>query len=131
MPHQVEAIGRIGREGAAQVGLAAGATKDLLVGGEHIHATTGVDGALHTRRAELLATLQPGLHQGALLGEQLAPLARGHRQGVQCLANALAPFAAAQFVQLEGFQLKRRIALAAEPLVQFHHAAPQAGMGFP
>ena len=37
------------RELAAQVGLAAGATQQLFMGGEHLHLTARVDHSLHAR----------------------------------------------------------------------------------
>ena len=90
MAHQVEPIGLIRGEAAALVGLAVGSPQDLFVGGEHLHTPTGVNGALHARRAELIAPLQPGLHQSPLLLQQGEPALGGHRQVLQFLAQPLA-----------------------------------------
>ena len=46
---QLAAVVITRRELAAQIGLPAGATEQLLMGGEHLHLTAGMDHSLHAR----------------------------------------------------------------------------------
>ena len=103
MAHQLQPVGIGGRKATTQVGLPARTPQDLLVGGEHLHRPTGINRALHTRRAERLAAFQPGLHQGTGAAHQLAPGERRHRQGLQGLADHPAPFGPGERGQLERF----------------------------
>ena len=101
------------------------------MGGEHLDVTAGVDRALDAGGAELVAPQQPSLHQGSLLGQQLPPLGRRHRQAFQRLAQQPAAFGRAAFGQGQGLELQRRVALAAEALVELDDAALQIRMGLP
>ena len=92
IPHQLQAIASIRWKATALVGLATGASEDLLVGGEHFNLATGIDRALHTGGTKCLSTLQPSLNKGSLLNKQLAPRAGRHGQQFKARANQPTPF---------------------------------------
>ena len=135
MAEQLGPIGPGGGKAAALVGLPVRPAQHLLVAGEQFHRArpggAGVDRALHTRRAERLSPLQPGLRQRPLLGHQLPPARRRHRQLLQGLAQQPAPFSSPVLRQLQRRQRQAGIALTAEALVQFHHQLLQLGVGLP
>ena len=124
MAHQRHPVGVVCGKTTAQVGLAAGTAQDLFMGGQHIHPAARMDRALHAGGTQGLAALKPGFHQGTLLHHQLPPGGRRHRQLLQGRANHPSPFPRREPLQLERFQFKRGIALAAEALIELHHTAP-------